>query len=161
MVRAAPGAVLPYESRRSFPWGKVLLLVLLAALGYGGYYGYCGYKAKSKRYEFTRSLGDLRQALLKLDRSIGPDQIRAVVMSLAAKADVLVEPEDIQPFIEPLSPTTATKLPSVAQMALGMAAKVKDHRTPQLVVGFKVSFVAQHGMVSDRFEAERYTWFDP
>lgn len=160
MARAAPQPVLSYESPRSFPWGNVLLLVVLAALAYGGYYGYCSYQAKNKRFEFTRSLGDLRQGLLKLDRRIGPDDIRFVVVGLATKADVLVEPEDIRPFMEPLSPTTASKLPTVAQMALGIAAKMKNHRTPHLVVGFKVSFVARYGIASDRYEAERYTWLD-
>lgn len=137
----------------------LITLAVLGALGYGGYYAYCTYEVKEKRYQFTQASLDLHQSLLRLDRNIGPDDIRAVVRGFAERSRVLLDAAQITPIIEPMTPETMRRLPGAAQMALQIASQFKNHNAPPLIVGFRARFTATHGVASESFEEERYTWW--
>jgi hypothetical protein len=145
------------------PQGSTLLrLFLLGLLGvgvYGGYYGYCRYQVGEKVHLVSQESEDLHQILLRMNKTISPADVRQVVLDLSRKAQVAVRPEDIQVTIEPLNQESVQKLPSVVQMGLSMAAKIPGTSQDSMwVVGYKMRFVARHGVAKQHFESERYTY---
>lgn len=140
------------------PLIKLFLVCLLGVGVYGGYYGYCSYKVSARRYAMAREAQDLHQALMRLTRNIGPEDMRQVVMKMATAARVQVAPQDIQVVIEPMNDESMRRLPTIAQTAMGMATKIPGEKRPTWVVGFKARFFAKHGLAKRHFELERYTW---
>lgn len=138
----------------------VLVLCLLALGGYGAYYGYCRYQVAEKQHAFSQAAADLRQALMRLRHKVGQEHVRQVVLGFAEQAGVAADPGEIEVSIEPLTANTMGRLSSVDQTALGIAGRLKNHRLPSWVVGFRASLLAEHGVAKARFAAERFTWLD-
>jgi hypothetical protein len=159
--RSAPQfrSILNERPRRSVVT-PLFFLALFGVGGYGGYYGYCRYQVGEKIHEIDQECQDLKQALLRADKTIRPEDVRQVVIDLAARVRVPVRPEDIQVTIEPLNDVTMKKLPTFAQTALGIAAKIPNHTRPSWIVGYKASFLVKHGVAKQVFEVERYTWHE-
>jgi len=148
---------MPLHPRKSI--GVRVFLILLAGLGvYGAYFGYCRYKMGERIYAFDQEAQDLQQAMMRLVRTVGRDDLYAYVINLAAKHDLAVEP-DLKISVEPLTPETQGKLPAVAQMGLGMAAKIAPGKQ-LFVIGFQARLTAKQGMFKRTFDSQRYTWFE-
>lgn len=140
---------------------KLLFFIILVAIGaYGGYRGYCRYQVGEQIYCFNQAITDLRQGLLRLNRAIGPDDVKQFILLNANQCRVAVNPQEIQVIIEPLTNANMQKLSQVAQTAIGIAAKMTSHNTPPWIVGFKARFLAKYGKAQETFEAKQFTWFD-
>jgi hypothetical protein len=139
----------------------VLIVALLGVGAYGGYFGYCRYKIGERTHAFFQEAQDLHQALMRTGKTVGPEDVRQVILGMARKAGIdEAKGEDIHVTIEPLTDDTMRKLPAVAQTALSIAAKVPSTQRPAWLVGFKASFTLRHGVAKQLFEPERYTWFE-
>jgi hypothetical protein len=138
----------------------LIFVALIGVGGYGGYFGYCRYKVGELTYEFSQLAQDLHQALMRKEKTVGPDDVRQVVLEMARKSGIDAKPEEIEVMIEPASAEAMKKLPAIAQTALGIAAKIPGTRGPAWIVGFRGRFLVRHGIAKQVFEPERYTWFE-
>ena len=139
--------------------GKMVFLGLLCVAGYAGYSGYCRHKANEKHHAFSQLTLGLRNELLRINRPIRPADIQSLLTSFAQKTDVtLVGSAAVT--IEPLTSDNQGKLSSIVQRAMGMTSKLKRHRRPRWLVGFRGRFDAKHGVATVRSEHERYTYFE-
>lgn len=134
-------------------------IVLILLIG-GGYYGYCHFKAAEKQSAFSEKMVDLRQELIRLQKTISPDDVRQLVKKWATDSNLDLNLESVSPTIEPLNSSTSAKLPEVTRTALSIAAKMPNHQAPPWIVGFKANFVVKHGIVKVPFVVERYTYFE-
>ncbi|MCC6749480.1 MAG: hypothetical protein IT371_17580 [Deltaproteobacteria bacterium] len=139
---------------------RLFLVALLGVGAYGGYYGYCRYELHEREARFSVEATDLRQALMRMNKVIRPADVRQAVTQMAAKAQVTVVDPDLVVRIDPMTPETLVRLPSIAQAALGMTARIPGHRGPRWVIGFRARLTAKHGVAKHAFDAERCTWFD-
>ena len=139
-------------------FGRLLLLVILAAVAFGGYYFYCSWQASKAHPAFDKQLVDLRQGLLYLDRRVEPKDVEEVLAGYAKKAKVTILRAQVT--FEPLDSTTINKLNVITRTAMGIARKMSKHRLPACVIGAKVELEARHGIAKKTFTSERYTWFD-
>jgi hypothetical protein len=138
----------------------LIFVALIGVGGYGGYFGYCRYKVGERTHGFSQLAQDLHQALMRTQKTVGPEEVRQVVLEMARTSRIDVSPEEITVTIEPASDEAMKKLPALAQTALGIVAKVPGTQRPPWIVGFKGRFVVRHGIVKQVFEPERYTWFE-
>lgn len=137
------------------------MLALLGVGVYGGYYGFCKYEIHQKEVNFDNAVsGDFRNALMRLQRAVNEEDVRQVVLGFAKNAGIELAPTDVKVIIEPLTPQNMSKLPAVAQTALGIAGQMKNHRAPRSLVGFVASKPIKFKIAKGTIRVERYTWFD-
>jgi hypothetical protein len=138
---------------------RIILVLILIGIVLGGYYGYCRYKIADKVYALSQAFGGLHMALMALQPPVEAADIKDFALDKAEAHGVEASPDDILVSIMPMNDQSMRKLPSVAQMGLGIAAKIPKSNKPKWVLGFKGRFSASHGIAKRTFELERYTWF--
>ncbi|MBW2735425.1 MAG: hypothetical protein JRH20_23825 [Deltaproteobacteria bacterium] len=137
---------------------NLVIVVLLAGLGFGIYYFSCRYKADERIRAFDHASIGLRQDLLKMQKKVGDDDLRALVKRHAEATGVVVERMDLT--LEPLTPENQARLPMQARKGLTIVAIIPGYRAPACIVGYHVWLAAKSGIVTRRGESWRFTPFD-
>lgn len=138
--------------------GKLILLVVLAGLGFGAYYVYCSWTVSGRHPTFDAKLTNLRQGLLYKGRRIERRDVHDVLKRFARES--ALEITSARVTMEPLDSVSSKKLNAIAQMAMGFAAKMKNHRAPKCVIEVEVELKGSYGLVTKTFKSKRATWFD-
>jgi hypothetical protein len=141
--------------------GRLFLVLLLGVGGYGAFYGYCRYQASERERAFHQAIQDLHQALIRPGRRVEREDVRRVVLEVAARAGVSVNAADVEVTFEPLTPATQKKLASTVQMGLNLVAQLPGEKRELWVAGFRARLLSRHRVAKVWFDAERYTYLGP